>query len=167
MVDLHRQTILDRAKLAMGSIGERFTAWRYGRIDSKAPLGKRGEQAAAMLLRRKGMKIVASNYRDRCGEIDIIAVDKRPDGLLSVVFVEVKTLASKLPGHPADRVDGAKQQRLTRLALQFLKRRKLLQHPARFDVVAVWWPDASAPLPDRMEHYVDAFPATDFESFFS
>jgi putative endonuclease len=118
-------------------------------------LGKRGEQAAARLLRQKGLVIVGHGESDTMGEIDLIAVDRRRKTL---VFVEVKTLATVKPGHPAERVDVDKQDRITRAALRYLKRKNLLGVASRFDVVAVWW-IGNQPLPNRIEHYEAAFEA--------
>ena len=137
-----------------------YDAWRYGHIDLRAPIGRRGEQAAARLLRRKGLVILAESESDRAGEIDLIAANKRDR---SLVFVEVKTFQTTLPGHPADRVDEAKQGRITRAALRFLKRQGALGIPCRFDVIAVWWP-TGADEPTRIEHYEHAFEAAgDFQ----
>ncbi len=132
-----------------------YIAWRYGWIDPAASVGKRGEQAAARLLRRKGLVVVAESESDKGGEIDLIAIDERSK---TVIFVEVKTHSTTKPGHPADRVDADKQGRVSRAALRYLKRKKLLGSPARFDVIAVWWPDGSL-QPDRLEHYEGAFEA--------
>ena len=126
---------------------------RFGEIDAKAPIGKRGEQAAARELRRKGLVVVAEGESDRAGEIDLIAVDKRQR---RVIFVEVKTSASFKPGNPAERVDLEKQKRIARASLRFLKRKKLLGIGVRFDVVAVWWAEGGG-LPERIEHYEAAF----------
>lgn len=136
-------------------IQESYLGWRYGRIDPKARLGQRGEQAAARLLRRKGMTIVAEGETDQGGEIDLIAVDRK---CTVVVFVEVKTHGTSKPGHPADRVDHSKQGRITRAALRYLKRQQLLGVAARFDVVAVWWTEGGV-TPERLEHYESAFEA--------
>lgn len=133
----------------------KYLSFRFGSIDPNAPLGKRGEQAAARLLRQKGLLVVGEGEQDRQGEIDLIAIDRRQH---TVVFVEVKTLSTTKPGHPAERVDEAKQARITRAAMRYLKRKKLLGIAARFDVVAVWWP-ADQPLPKRIEHYEAAFEA--------
>jgi putative endonuclease len=139
-----------------------YTDWRYGRIDPTAPVGKRGEQAAARLLRRKGLVVVAESESDRAGEIDLIAIDQRKK---TIIFVEVKTHSTTKPGHPADRVDAEKQGRVTRAALRYLKRKKLLGTPARFDVIAVWWP-AESREPTRIEHYEAAFEAAgDFQLY--
>ena len=141
-------------------LAKRWDDWRYGTVDPDAPLGRRGEQHAARLLRRKGVLIVAESESDRGGEIDLIAVDKRSR---TIIFVEVKTLRTTRPGHPAERVDENKQARITRAALRYLKRRGLLGTPCRFDVVAVWWP-AGSDEPTRMEHYEHAFEAAgDFQ----
>jgi putative endonuclease len=113
-------------------------------------LGQRGEAAATRFLRRLGYTIVARGERDHLGEIDLVAVDGR-----TVVFVEVKTRRSHDAGHPADAVDEAKQRRLARLALAYLKRHDLLECRARFDVVAVTWPDDRRP--PQIEHYKNAF----------
>jgi putative endonuclease len=116
-----------------------------------ASLGGRGEAAAARFLRRRGYHIVARG--EQCfGEIDVVAVDNR-----TVVFVEVKTRNSDLAGSPESAVDDEKQRRLTRAALGFLKRHDLLGNSARFDVVAVTWPNGQRR--PRIEHIIDAFPA--------
>lgn len=123
-------------------------------------LDRRGERAAERFVRKRGMKIVGRRERDQFGELDLIAVDGR-----TVVFIEVKTRRSHQMGHPAEAVDAIKQQRLTRLGLAYLKRHDLLEHSARFDVVAVTWPDnARKPV---IDYYQNAFEATDRGQMFS
>lgn len=114
-------------------------------------LGARGESFAARYLRRRRYIIVARSQRDSLGELDLVAIDKR-----TVVFVEVKTRRSTDKGHPADAVHDEKQRRLTRLALAYLRRHNLLDNPARFDVIAIVWPD-SARKPSSIEHFKNAF----------
>ena len=143
-------------------VRDRYRSLRFGNIDPTAPLGKRGEQAAARLLRQKGLRIVAEGEHDRLGEIDLIAIDRRRR---TIIFVEVKTLGTRKPGHPAERIDATKQRRLTHAAMRYLKRKQLLGQPARFDVVAVWWPK-DQPAPERIEHIESAFEAQgDFQMF--
>jgi len=115
-------------------------------------LGQQGEAAAARCLKHKGYKIISVADRTALGEIDIVAVDQR-----TIVFVEVKTRRSEDAGIPSESVDATKQQRLTRLALSYLKRHGLLEHQARFDVVSITWP-VGAKQPS-IEHVIDAFPA--------
>ncbi|MGW8257875.1 MAG: YraN family protein [Thermoguttaceae bacterium] len=124
-------------------------------------LGQRGEAAAARFLRRKGYKIIARGDRlKRRDELDIVAALGK-----TVVFVEVKTRSSAEDSHPAEAVDANKQRRLTRLAVTFLKRHGLLQHPARFDVIAVTWPaDKWTP---KIEHIENAFDAVGQWEFYS
>jgi putative endonuclease len=130
-------------------------AWRRYRS-----LGQRGERAAARYLRGQGYKIVGRGERDHFGELDLVAVDGR-----TVVFVEVKTRTSHEAGHPADAVDSDKQKRLTRLALAYLKRHDLLENAARFDVLAITWPDgAKRPT---IEHIQNAFEAVGRGQMFS
>ena len=97
-------------------------------------LGDRGERAAARYLRRQGFRILVRGYQTPRCEIDLIARDGA-----TLVFIEVKTRRS---GAPAEAVTPEKQRRLTLAALQFLKEHGLLEQPARFDVVAIIWPDA-------------------------
>ena len=115
-------------------------------------LGAQGEAVAARFLKRKGHTIVARSDRSWLGEIDLVTVDKR-----TVVFVEVKTRHSHNAGHPADAVDEDKQRRLTRLALAYLKQHHLLESPARFDVIAVTWPEGQRK--PHIEHFEHAFQA--------
>lgn len=55
-------------------------------------LGKFGEDTAVKLLKVKGCRILARNFRLKSGELDIVALDG-----LTVVFIEVKTLR-RIPG---------------------------------------------------------------------
>jgi len=135
------------------------TAWLARRRVPK-PLGLRGEEAAARFLKRLGYQIVARGDRLKPGEIDLVAVDGR-----TVVFVEVKTRESADAGHPSEAVDAAKQRRLTRAAVTFLKHHRLLESPARFDVVAITWP-AGQRRP-TIEHIPNAFDASGRWEFYS
>jgi putative endonuclease len=123
-------------------------------------LGQRGERAAGRYLRKLGYKIVGRSERGRLGELDLVAVDGR-----TIVFVEVKTRSSHDAGHPAEAVDAEKQRRLTRLALAYLKRHELLEFAARFDVLAVTWPDGARQ--PTIDHIRNAFEAVGHGQFFN
>jgi putative endonuclease len=115
--------------------------------------GSRAERVAARFLKNLGYRIVSRNYSCTLGELDLVAIDGR-----CVVFVEVRSTEGADPGQPAVSVDSAKQRRLTRLALHFLQARRLLDHAARFDVLALSWPaDQHEP---KIVHYPNAFEAT-------
>ncbi len=131
----------------------------FRRLFPEKSLGQRGEAAAACYLRRRGYKIIARGRRLRPGELDLVAAEGR-----TIVFVEVKTRQSADAGHPAEAVDAAKQRRLTRLAVTFLKRHRLLDYPARFDVIAVTWPSGRRP---KIEHFPNAFEAVGRGEFYS
>jgi putative endonuclease len=123
-------------------------------------LGQRGEDAAARFLCRRGYRIVDRGHRSQHGELDLVALDGQ-----TVVFVEVKTRTTAEMGEPGEAVDADKQRRLTRLALGWLKKNGLLEQPARFDVVAVTWPDGA--WRPTVEHHRDAFAASGWQGFFS
>ena len=136
-----------------------LAAW-WRRRNPPLPLGVRGEMLAEKHLKRLGYKIVARSRRTHLGELDLVAVEGR-----TVVFVEVKTRESHLAGHPAEAVDAEKQRRLTRAALGYLKRHDLLEHAARFDVIAITWPaDGAKPF---IEHIKNAFEAVGQGQMFS
>jgi putative endonuclease len=114
--------------------------------------GTRSERAARRYLRRLGYRIVASNYSCPHGELDLVAIDGA-----CVVFIEVRSTESADAARAAASVDHAKQRRLTNLALYFLQQHRLLNHSARFDVLAISWPpECAEPV---IVHHRDAFPA--------
>jgi putative endonuclease len=123
-------------------------------------LGERGEDFAARFLKRLGYHVVARHVDMRVGELDIVAVDGR-----TVVFVEVKTRSSDAAGSPLEAIDNLRQQRMTRAALAYLKSNGLLEYSARFDVVALTWPEGTRR--PTVEHIRDAFPAVGRGQFFS
>jgi putative endonuclease len=125
------------------------TSWlKRGAAD--APLGRRGEDAAARFLRGRGYKILLRNFRCAMGEVDIIAKHAHV-----LVFVEVKTREDDEPA-PEVQVNRTKQHQLTKAAKFYLSRYPQLP-AARFDVVAVVWPAGGKPV---IRHTVDAFTAT-------
>jgi putative endonuclease len=98
--------------------------------------GNRSERAAARFLKKLGYRILVRNYTCELGELDIIALDG-----ICIVFVEVRSTETDDPAAPAASVDDAKQKRLSRLAISFLKKKRLLNHSARFDVLTLSWPE--------------------------
>jgi len=143
----------------MTTLLARIAAWLRKRAAPR-PLAVRGEEAAARYLRRRGYRILGRRLRSELGEIDLVALDGA-----TVVFVEVKTRQSAAADHPADTVDRAKQHRLTRLAVAYLKRHGLLESSARFDVVAVTWPPAARR--PAIEHIAGAYDAAGRWEFYS
>jgi len=99
---------------------------------ARSQKGRHGEDLAAQYLARHGYRIIQQNYLASCGEVDIIAQEKD-----TLVFVEVKTRSGLRFGSPAAAVTHRKQQQISRTALVYLSQQRLLNKPARFDVVAV------------------------------
>ena len=123
-------------------------------------LGDRGERAAVRYLKKQGFRIIAKRYRNSFGEVDIIAQDGK-----ATVFVEVKTRTSTNDGQPFEAVDLRKQEKITRIALAWLKKHDRLEQPARFDVVSILWPDERGE--PQIQHFRNAFEATGRGQFFS
>ncbi len=97
------------------------------------PLGKAGEAAAATYLQDTlHYKILQQNYRNRFGEIDIIASDGK-----ILVFVEVKTRKSAIYGQPAESVEKKKQKKITLTAMAYLSHHNYWHKVCRFDVIEV------------------------------
>ena len=100
---------------------------------NKRTVGSRYEEEAAAFLQKQGFQILEKNYRDRDGEIDIIA---KENGYL--VFVEVKYRSSLRRGYPEEAVDGRKQARIRHAARYYLYQNRLGEDvPCRFDVVSI------------------------------
>ncbi len=104
--------------------------------ETKLEFGKEAEKAAVDFLKVKGYKIRQCNYRTRFGEIDIIAQDKDV-----ICFVEVKARHSLNLGAPEEAVFARKQKQISKAAIHYLKMNKLLEKPARFDVLALLYKD--------------------------
>jgi putative endonuclease len=99
---------------------------------ARVVLGETGEKLACEELQRRGYAIVARNYRQRGGEIDIIAMDQQ-----TLVFVEVKTRAGAEYGAAAEAVTWTKRRRLSATATDFMVRHGFADRACRFDVVTV------------------------------
>ena len=94
--------------------------------------GKRSESDAVIHLKKLGYNILETNYRNRLGEIDIIAKDRG-----TIAFVEVKARKSKTYGNPKWAITPKKQRKISMVALSYLKSTRQIQAKARFDVVTV------------------------------
>jgi putative endonuclease len=101
-------------------------------LNRRQQFGEAGEALAARLLRKKGYKIVATNYRTQLGEIDIIARDGD-----TLVFIEVKARHSGRFGSPKWALTPRKQRKISMVALYYLKTTGQSDAKARFDVVSI------------------------------
>lgn len=104
----------------------------YPQISSPRELGRRGEEAAARFLRRKGFEILERNWTCFAGEADIIA---RTEDTLC--FIEVKTRSQVEKGFPAEAVNAQKRDRYERIAACYLKCCDVCDIRVRFDVISI------------------------------
>ncbi|CAN1209843.1 UPF0102 protein tll1737 [Tumidithrix helvetica PCC 7403] len=111
-------------------------------------IGNKGEAFVTDLLKTNGWQIIATQWKCRWGEIDIIACDRH-----WLIFVEVKTRSDR----NWDR-DGAlaitlrKQQKLYKAASEFLLQYpNLALLPCRFDVALVRYQQDAIDLQDYLE----------------
>jgi len=91
-----------------------------------------GEKLARDFLKKRGYRIIETNYRSPTGEIDIIA--KHKDYL---VFVEVRTKKSLEFGSPEESITLTKMERLRTTALHYQQNHDKLPELWRIDVVAI------------------------------
>lgn len=100
---------------------------------NKHLIGSGYEEMAAAYLVKLGYVMIARNFFDRHGEIDIIARDGE-----YLVFIEVKFRRDGRMGEPSEAVDLRKQQRIRRTAEYYLYKHGISQEMAcRFDVVSI------------------------------
>ncbi len=119
----------------------------------RSDTGRAGEDAAVLFLEKSGYRILERNVRSALGEIDIVACEKDV-----ICFVEVR--ARQGAGHrdqAFESVGRAKQERLSRLAVGYLKKRRWLERSARFDVAAVTFDDGRP----SVTLLKDAFPVSE------
>jgi putative endonuclease len=121
-------------------------------IDLRHHLGHVGERLACEHLQRLGYRIVASNYRTRFGELDLIVCD---DAWL--VFVEVKARRTGAMESSLAAVSPEKQRRVRRMAAAWLVEAtdRPRSRELRFDVVGVTVDRAGRLV--RLDHLEGAF----------
>jgi putative endonuclease len=95
-------------------------------------LGRAGELKSAEYLKKKGYRILKTNYKTVFGEIDIIAQDQE-----YLVFIEVKTRSNDEYGAPSEAVNLKKQEKYYKVASLYLQKEKKIQSPCRFDVIEI------------------------------
>ena len=79
----------------------------------KRQTGNQAENLALIYLQENGLQLIEQNYLTKCGEIDIIMLDKSEQTL---VFVEDRYRQNDQFGSATDTVDHYKQSKLIRTA---------------------------------------------------
>lgn len=91
-----------------------------------------GERLAREYLEDNGYTIITTNFKNKLGEIDIIAKKKS-----YLVFVEVKARENALYGRPCEFVSRDKQRKVRNAAIAYLKMNGLTDCDVCFDVIEV------------------------------
>ena len=96
------------------------------------PIGIKGEEEAANMLKAKGLKVIEHNWRMGHLEMDLIA-----EGKEEIVFVEVKARTSTFSDLlPEEYVDEDKKRRMIAAANGYIKYHHVNKSP-RFDIIGI------------------------------
>lgn len=114
-------------------------------------MGAWGEALAADYLRRKHYRLLATGFRSRFGEIDLIVCDKT-----YLVFVEVKLRKTASFAQGREFVDYQKQNKLRTTASIYLSQNPTDLQP-RFDVIEIYAPEGTGTKKPIINHMEDAF----------
>ena len=114
-------------------------------------LGRWGEAKAADYMRAHGYRILASGYRCRFGEIDLIAENGQ-----YIAFTEVKLRKDDRFAPARAFVDGKKQGRLRTTAQAYLAANPTELQP-RFDVAEIYAPQGTATPKPHIVYLENAF----------
>jgi putative endonuclease len=112
-------------------------------------IGHRGESFAEAYLEAKGCSILAKNWRSPYGEIDLIAAY---DDV--IVFIEVKTRASKSLGPPEISITPRKREHMRNTAEYYIQQHPELTNDWRIDVITVQIQAGN--LPPIIDHFENA-----------
>jgi putative endonuclease len=126
-------------------------------LDPRRTLGERGERIAAQHLTRAGYEILATNFRTRFGELDLVAADDR-----CLVFCEVKTRIAgtrRGPAGPLDAIGPRKRAQVRAMAREWLASSAADSRPRRpelrFDAIGILVSRSGRLV--SLEHVEDAF----------
>ncbi len=114
-------------------------------------VGAWGEALAAEYLLKKHYKLLATGYRCRFGEIDLIVADRK-----YLVFVEVKLRKDDRFAAANEFVHSRKQNRIRTTAECYLSEMPTDLQP-RFDVIEIYAPEGTATRKPKIIHLEDAF----------
>lgn len=109
----------------------------------------KGEEIAAIFLKKKGYKIIASNFNGKGFEIDLVA--RKGD---MIAFVEVKRRKSSDFMNPLSSIGKKRRKHIIKGAKFFLQSNDYCgRYDVRFDVITIIGKE------ENIEHYEDAFRA--------
>lgn len=100
---------------------------------NKRKIGTEYEEIAAKYLMDHGYRILERNYRNRYGEIDIIAEKTNV-----IIYIEIKYRSSNKYGDPLEAVDYRKQKRISKIAMyHYIQYGAKCNKQCRFDVIGI------------------------------
>ncbi len=113
-------------------------------------LGHLGESIAAAYLEKKGYTILDRNLRTPYGEIDLVARHAE-----SIIFIEVKTRASKSLGPPEISITPRKAEHMRSAAEYYIQQHPELINDWRVDLLTIQLrKDNIRPLIDHFENVI-------------
>jgi putative endonuclease len=95
-------------------------------------IGALGEEISESYLKNLGYRILDKNFRCKCGEIDLIAVNRG-----YICFIEVKTRYGVTFGMPSESVVYSKQRKIYNTAQVYIMKKNIVNSNFRFDVIEV------------------------------
>lgn len=101
-------------------------------MQTSKDIGAGKEREAVKALKKRGYKILETNFLIKGGEIDIIAKHKD-----TIVFVEVKYRKSNDFGFAQETVIFSKQKKIIKAALLYLQKNNIKDSNIRFDIAAI------------------------------
>lgn len=110
-------------------------------------IGKIGEEIAVRYLRKEKYYIVERNYRNKFGEIDIIAAKDN-----YTVFIEVKSRSSENYIKLAQNLYYNQIYNIKRAAIYYFSEKNLHLSAIRFDLIALQI-DPQAKKIDKLKHF--------------
>ena len=119
--------------------------------------GDIGEKFTERYLKKNGYKILERNYRQKCGEIDIIAQKGE-----YIIFTEVKTRAANFIARPYEAVDRRENSRIRKTPAMYIAEKQLDAY-FRFDVSEVFTEPESCKVID-INYIENAFEGASYES---
>jgi len=111
--------------------------------------GQLGEEIARKYLKKKGYKILEQNAKNKFGEIDIVAKDKK-----ELVFVEVRTKIGDTYGSPEDSLTKNKLRRLRQNAIGYVNKNNW-KGDYRIDAVCIVLAHNEDDKPEKIEHHLN------------
>ena len=115
-------------------------------------LGRWGETLAAEDYRKRGYRVLDTNFHSRFGEIDVI-LEKR--GV--VVFCEVKLRKNDRFAAAREFVNAAKREKLIKTALFWMAEVRGKECPMRFDVAEIYAPEGLSTASPEIHIIENAF----------